>query len=792
MNHLHTYLLIGFLFSSYLLHAQNVGVNTATPDPFAALDVVAVNGEGGLLIPRTDTITLNGLAGTIPNSLLIFQTTDNSFYYYDTYRWLPFGSDSAPPGLVNGLIDADGDTQVQVEKNSDDDIIRFDLEGTEHMTMVKNANGTFRTEILANGSNIAFGDDALFSNTTGTSNVATGYRALYANTTGANNVANGIQTLRSNTLGSRNVAMGYLTLQNNTTGNDNVAIGAALGSNISGSNNIAHGREALRSNTGGNHNVAIGNSALRTNTTGSYNVASGNSALYHFNANHNIAIGRVALHGVAGSSTGEKNIAIGDSTLFANTTGRDNIANGNAALRSNTSGRNNIANGQQALYSNTTGLNNVANGNRALFSNTTGYDNLAYGLQSLQANTEGHNNLGLGAQALNSNTTGDLNIAIGPQAGLSATGSRNVFIGSSAGSSETGSNKLYIDNSGAGPVNALIYGEFDNDLLNLNAEVNVKNRLFANKGSFFGPDTGGLPAASGAGVRAFYDSAKNAGSIFAYDYSASQSRNLFINNLGGNVTIGNFPLANYALTVKADEFNSNGGIALVAASGSDYWSINTYSSSDRDLGFWFNGAQRGYLNDAVDAGLIDFTAQHRNIPATGSAIDYQDKIGMIVSSSGSIYNLDGSTMPSISESLPHVQLSEAAYEKSIYGVIAGYEDPSKDRVANTRSYSHGAFGTSIARIDANDYRLIINSGGEGAVWVSNYNGAIENGDLVVTSPIAGIGMKQEDGLIQNYTVAKVVMDCNFDLQSDKYECKEVTHNGKTYRMALIACVYKCN
>lgn len=91
-----------------------------------------------------------------------------------------------------------------------------------------------------------------------------------------------------------------------------------------------------------------------------------------------------------------------------------------------------------------------------------------------------------------------------------------------------------------------------------------------------------------------------------------------------------------------------------------------------------------------------------------------------------------------------------------------------------------------------NHAQIINSGGEGAVWVSNYNGDIENGDLIASSPISGIGQKRDDGFIQSYTVAKVVMDCDFDLDSDKYECKEVTKGGKTYRMALLACVYKCN
>jgi hypothetical protein len=137
-----------------------------------------------------------------------------------------------------------------------------------------------------------------------------------------------------------------------------------------------------------------------------------------------------------------------------------------------------------------------------------------------------------------------------------------------------------------------------------------------------------------------------------------------------------------------------------------------------------------------------------------------------------------------------VQLSDQAYDKRVYGVIAGLEDPNADKHNNTRTYSQGAFASSIKRVDENDYRLLINSGGEGGVWVSNYTGNINNGDLITTAPIPGIGMKQDDDLIRNYTVAKIVMDCDFDLNSSRYECKEVMHDGKTYRIAFLACVYK--
>ena len=78
----------------------------------------------------------------------------------------------------------------------------------------------------------------------------------------------------------------------------------------------------------------------------------------------------------------------------------------------------------------------------------------------------------------------------------------------------------------------------------------------------------------------------------------------------------------------------------------------------------------------------------------------------------------------------------------------------------------------------------------GGIWVSNVNGSIQNGDLVTTSPIPGIGMRQHDDLLRNFTVAKVVMDCDFDLNAKAYTCKEVEHEGKTYRMAFLACVYQ--
>ena len=244
------------------------------------------------------------------------------------------------------------------------------------------------------------------------------------------------------------------------------------------------------------------------------------------------------------------------------------------------------------------------------------------------------------------------------------------------------------------------------------------------------------------------------------------------------------------LEVQPISYGGSDGIKL--RKGTRQWNINMVSEAVPQLGFYTGGTIRAYLRDDIDVFWLDFTSQHRSKPSEGTVMEYRDKIGMIVSSAGSIYNLDGSTKPQPSESIPLVKLTERAYDKSIYGVIGGIEDPESKEGFGNRTYNLGSFTTVIERVDEEDYRLIINSGGEGGIWVSNYNGTLKNGDLIVSSPIPGIGMKQDDDLIHSYTVAKVVMDCNFDLNSDKYDSKEVKLDGKTYKMAFLACVYKCD
>jgi hypothetical protein len=120
---------------------------------------------------------------------------------------------------------------------------------------------------------------------------------------------------------------------------------------------------------------------------------------------------------------------------------------------------------------------------------------------------------------------------------------------------------------------------------------------------------------------------------------------------------------------------------------------------------------------------------------------------------------------SIEDAIPIVALSRKKKDKRVFGVLG---DPKR----NTN----------------NPNRLIVNSIGEGGIYVSNTNGNIENGDYIQSSDLLGYGEKQDDDLLHNYTIAKATIDCNFELNSPYYQCHEI-ENG--VRVAFIACSYHC-
>ena len=189
-----------------------------------------------------------------------------------------------------------------------------------------------------------------------------------------------------------------------------------------------------------------------------------------------------------------------------------------------------------------------------------------------------------------------------------------------------------------------------------------------------------------------------------------------------------------------------------------------YSASDNDLYFGAvrNGSYsvNGWILDQ-NSNQMNFTGQHRTFVKDTPTSQLDTKEGLIVvadqnefvkMSGGVVYGNEAIT---INESLPLVSLATKANDKKCFGVLSTTEDP------ESRKEVYGNFG-SLIRKEKGDTRVFVNSVGEGAIWVTNINGALESGDYITTSSVAGYGMKQDDDILHNYTVAKILMDCDFN------------------------------
>jgi hypothetical protein len=253
-----------------------------------------------------------------------------------------------------------------------------------------------------------------------------------------------------NTVGATGTFMGTLDnfdvsfKRNNTAagfiGASNVAYGLSTLSapTLSGIRNTAFGTNALAANDSPNDNTAIGFNALAVNT---FNSGGGNQ---------NTAVGSGALATLNG---GIGNTAVGFNALNASATlSQFNTAVGAGAL---------------------SGINNAAS-----------QDNVAVGYNSLRQPGTITRTVAIGSNALvNAANNSTRNTAIGAFAGsATTTGNDNIFIGNAAGSAEAGtsSNKLYIENTNADASNALIYGEFDTNILRVNGTFQVNNPGGAN------------------------------------------------------------------------------------------------------------------------------------------------------------------------------------------------------------------------------------------------------------------------------------------------------------------------
>ena len=172
-----------------------------------------------------------------------------------------------------------------------------------------------------------------------------------------------------------------------------------------------------------------------------------------------------------------------------------------------------------------------------------------------------------------------------------------------------------------------------------------------------------------------------------------------------------------------------------------------------------NLGKSGKSTVVYGASHATFTGQHISWTSSGNNIEE----GMIVSSVNNDYvSLNGQLKRgkdaiTINESVPIVSVSNKLNDKCCFGVVSRVEEKN----TSTRYDDQFTGYTGVSEKQRGDNRIVVNSLGEGGIWVVNINDSFESGDYITTSNIAGYGQKQDTDGLMNYTVAKITMDCDF-------------------------------
>lgn len=348
-----------------LIFGGGGGVST-TNAPVVDNSVVFYDGTTGNLIKYVNGIRYDAVNNTLEVNDL---ETANTFSLNGELQKIS-NITSATQGTPNITV-FDGEIDVKVIKSATHNVeLEFDNK-TCNLTADGDINLVTATgDIELNGNSITLSGPTVTYN----GNSIDFWRKKSAGNFYIGNLSGNSQTTSNN-----NIGIGINTLEINQTGNDNISIGAGAGKNVLNCS----------------QNIAIG----------------GGAGFYKQGATciSNISIGILSQQGVVGSTTGQYNNSLGNSSLYSLTTGSFNTCIGNNAGYSITTGTNNTFIGTFCADGNADDIGNTAIGRNCLTNGGTNRTCLGQ-----QAQTDADNQISLGnASVTQIINTGDTTCDIG-------------------------------------------------------------------------------------------------------------------------------------------------------------------------------------------------------------------------------------------------------------------------------------------------------------------------------------------------------------------------------------------
>jgi hypothetical protein len=246
---------------------------------------------------------------------------------------------------------------------------------------------------------------------------------------------------------------------------------------------------------------------------------------------------------------------------------------------------------------------------------------------------------------------------------------------------------------------------------------------------------------------------------------------ILTNSITGSVgiTVGASMGNAFSVTGTSDTYGSN-GIARIynsdasLATGNVTLRIQHNDASTGGSQYWIAFYEDDSLRGGIDSEVAydTFTGCH---PTSIDATKITSIIkGMILKSTGDVFYRQEN---SISNAWVTTEATMIEKDKAVVGV---YNKPSAwDGVVNESPNGKQLY--------------MYNAVGEGQVLVTDEGGSIENGDYICSSNRKGHGMKQDDDIMHNYTVAKATEGIDFSNTS--------VDDNLGYKSKLIACTYHC-